>query len=71
MVITGIDLIPLRRTMDQAGTTLGFDSSSIENKNASAETLAAQRYAPPETVFVRILTDNKFEGLTLFKTSFA
>jgi len=62
MIITGIDLIPLRLTMNHAGSSLGFDSSSIENKNASAETLAAQRYAPPETVFVRILTDEKFEG---------
>lgn len=62
MKITEIQLIPLNLAIEGPSTALGFDSSSIENSDVSAETLASQRFAPPEAVFVRILTDDKYEG---------
>ena len=63
MKITAIEFLPLQLTMGLPGSPLGTDSSTKEQKDASAEVLAAQRYAPPETVFVRIKTDDGFEGL--------
>ena len=63
MKITAIEFLPLQLIMSLPGSPLGTDSSSTEQKDASAEVLAAQRYAPPETVFVRIKTDDGFEGL--------
>jgi len=62
MKITEIQFVPLKLEIEGDSSALGFDSSSTENSYASAETLAKQRFAPPETVFVRILTDDKLEG---------
>ncbi len=63
MKITAIEFLPLRLTIGMSGSPLGTDSSTKEQRHASAEVLAAQRYAPPETVFVRIKTDAGIEGL--------
>ena len=63
MKITAIEFLPLRLTIGMPGSPLGTDSSTKEQRHASAEVLAAQRYAPPETVFVRIKTDAGIEGL--------
>jgi L-Ala-D/L-Glu epimerase len=63
MKITAIEFLPLRLTIDLPSSPLGTDSSTREQKDATAEVLAAQRYAPPETVFVRIKTDAGIEGL--------
>ena len=62
MKITTIDFFPLRLAIGAPGSPLGTDSPDLEQRNASAETLAAQRYTPPETVFVRIGTDDGIEG---------
>ncbi|MFN0193158.1 MAG: mandelate racemase/muconate lactonizing enzyme family protein [Aestuariivirga sp.] len=62
MKITAIEFFPLRLTIGVPGSPLGTDSSTEEQRDASAEMLAAQRYAPPETVFVRIGTDAGIEG---------
>ena len=62
MKITAIDFFPLRLAIGAPGSPLGTDSPIEEQRNASAETLAAQRYTPPETVFVRIGTDDGVEG---------
>ena len=53
MKITAIEFLPLQLTMGLPGSPLGTDSSTKEQKDASAEVLAAQRYAPPETVLSR------------------
>ena len=63
MKITSIDFLPLRLEIGKAGSLLGTDASPEEQRNASPEMMAAQRYAPPETVLVRIGTDAGIEGL--------
>jgi len=44
MKITTIEFLPLQLTISQSGSPLGTDSSTREQKDASAEALAAQRY---------------------------
>ena len=62
MKITTIDFFPLRLAIGAPGSPLGAETPDTEQRTASAETLAAQRYTPPETVFVRIGTDAGIEG---------
>ena len=62
MKITSINFFPLRLAIGAQGAPLGTEPSLRKQHDASAETLAAQRYAPPETVFVRIGTDAGIEG---------
>ena len=62
MKITTINFFLLRLAIGVPGSPFGTDSSVQEQPNASAETLAAQRFTPPETVFVRIGTDVGIEG---------
>ena len=47
MKITSIDFLPLRLEIGKAGSLLGTDASPEEQRNASPEMMAAQRYAPP------------------------
>jgi L-alanine-DL-glutamate epimerase-like enolase superfamily enzyme len=63
MKITNIEFYPLRLTIGLPVSPLGSDSSTREQIEDSPETLAAQRYAPPETVLVRISTDSGYQGL--------
>ncbi|TFG49021.1 MAG: hypothetical protein E4H40_03665 [Candidatus Brocadiia bacterium] len=62
MKITTIDFFPLRLAIGAPGSPLGTDSNAMEQRDATAEVLAAQRYTPPETVFVRIRTDSGIQG---------
>ena len=59
MKIVTIDFLPLKLN---APADAGTDASADEQATFTPEMLAARRYAPPETVFVRIRTDNGSEG---------
>ena len=59
MKIVAIDFLPLKLN---APADAGTDASADEQATFTPEMLAARRYAPPETVFVRIRTDNGTEG---------
>ena len=59
MKITSIDFSPLKL---QAPGDAGTDAPADEQAAFTPEMLAARRYAPPETVFVRIKTDDGIEG---------
>lgn len=63
MKITNIEFYPLHLTIGSPVSPLGSDSSTTEQSEDSPEALAAQRYAPPETVLVRISTDSGYQGL--------
>lgn len=59
MKITSIEFFPLKlKSPDDAGT----DGSATDQSQFTPEMLAARRYAPPETAFVRITADDGTEG---------
>lgn len=59
MKISSIDFFPLNL---QAPGDAGTDASAEAQAAFTPEMLAARRYAPPETAFVRIRTDDGVEG---------
>jgi L-alanine-DL-glutamate epimerase-like enolase superfamily enzyme len=63
MKITAIELHPLHLQIGKLGSPLGAEAPVTDQRGASALVMAAQRYAPPETVLVRMRTDAGIEGL--------
>jgi L-alanine-DL-glutamate epimerase-like enolase superfamily enzyme len=63
MRITKIEFFPLHLEIGRYGLAQGAEASLADQRDASAEAMAAQRYAPPETVLVRMRTDAGVEGL--------
>jgi L-alanine-DL-glutamate epimerase-like enolase superfamily enzyme len=59
MKIASIEFFPL--TLGTPGDA-GTDASAEDQASFTPEMLAARRYAPPETAFVRITTEDGFEG---------
>jgi L-alanine-DL-glutamate epimerase-like enolase superfamily enzyme len=63
MKITAIDLVPLRLEMLSAAVRTGPNVDPADQMDLPPEEIAKLRYAPPETVLVRIKTDAGIEGL--------
>lgn len=63
MKITAIDLVPLRLEMLSAAVRTGPNVDPADQMDLPPEEIAKLRYAPPETVLVRIRTDAGIEGL--------
>ena len=55
--------MPLRLQMRAETVTTGANVKSEDQRDLSAEQMAKVRYAPPETVLVRVKTDAGIEGL--------
>ena len=52
--ITSIEFMPLRLQMRAETVTTGANVKSEDQRDLSAEQMAKVRYAPPETVLVRV-----------------
>ncbi|MEZ5865044.1 MAG: mandelate racemase/muconate lactonizing enzyme family protein [Geminicoccaceae bacterium] len=63
MKITAIDLVPLHLEMLSAAVRTGPNVDPADQMDLPPEEIAKLRYAPPETVLVRIRTDAGIEGL--------
>lgn len=63
MKITAIDLVPLRLEMRSAAAPSEPNVNPADQIDLAPEEIAKLRYAPPETVLVRIKTDAGIEGL--------
>ncbi len=63
MKITGIELTPLHLEMLGDSIATGVNVNPEDQMNLAPEEMAMRRYAPPETVLVRIKTDAGIEGL--------
>lgn len=62
MKITEIEFHPVRLAI-AAGSSRGTEAAPEQQQGATPETMAAQRYAAPETGVVRIRTDTGLEGV--------
>ncbi len=62
MKITDIEYHPLRLTV-AGDSTIGTDEDPSLQHQASAQSMAAQRYKAPETGVVRIFTDGGYQGI--------
>src|SRR5690349_18609397 len=64
MKIKDIEFFPLLLAIRvPPAASLGTDVDPETQRDLPPEMIAAQRYAPPETVFVKILTDDIYFGL--------
>lgn len=66
MKITGIDFAPLQLAIDDAAASVQpLETAEVARQLATADAaaMAARRYAPPESVIVRIRTDSGAAGI--------